>query len=91
MAKRQDGEKNLPANTNSESTLLPITVIVDGQGALDKLASSIDLFMTVAVIDIGLSPAVILCEVVLLAGGQLGSVMAVRMSSTGVVMRGMVV
>lgn len=47
--------------------------------------------MTVTVIDIGLGPAVILCKIVLLAGGQLGGVMAVGMSSAGVVMRGMVV
>lgn len=82
---------DVPSDADSESALLPITVIVDGQGALNKLASGIDLFVAVSMVDIGLGPAVVLCEVVLLAGGQLGGVMAVGMSSARVVMAGMVV
>lgn len=63
---------HLPSNADRERTLVPVAVVVDGQGSLHKLAGGVDLFVAVAVLDVGLGPAVVLGRVVFLAAGQFG-------------------
>lgn len=62
--------RHVPSNSDRERTLVPVAVVVDRQGSLHKLAGGVNLFVAMAVLDVGLSPAVILGRVVFLAAGQ---------------------